>query len=146
MLSREDRCRAVPAFPATSIRSSPGSRQSIPLPSLDAGSSPRSKAATARNVRRASPNDSRTPASDARLLDRDIAADPHYAARQDIITVDDPTIGPVKQPAVHPRLSATPGRVERGAPKLDEHNREIYAGLLGLSDAELADLQARRII
>ena len=26
----------------------------------------------------------------------DIAADPHYAAREDIVTVDDPTIGPVR--------------------------------------------------
>jgi formyl-CoA transferase len=38
----------------------------------------------------------------------DIAADPHYAAREDIVTVDDPTLGPLKHPAVYPRLSATP--------------------------------------
>src|SRR5215470_11430687 len=46
----------------------------------------------------------------------DIAADPHYAARDDIVTVDDPTIGPVRMQAVYPRLSDTPGRIERGAP------------------------------
>jgi crotonobetainyl-CoA:carnitine CoA-transferase CaiB-like acyl-CoA transferase len=76
----------------------------------------------------------------------DIAADPHYAARQDIVTVDDPTIGPVKQPAVYPRLSATPGHIARGAPKLGEHNEEIYRGLLGLTDADLAALRRERII
>jgi crotonobetainyl-CoA:carnitine CoA-transferase CaiB-like acyl-CoA transferase len=76
----------------------------------------------------------------------DIVDDPHYAARADIVTVDDPTIGPLKQPAVYPRLSATPGRIERGAPKLGEHNEEVYRGLLGLSDSEIEDLRARGVI
>jgi crotonobetainyl-CoA:carnitine CoA-transferase CaiB-like acyl-CoA transferase len=76
----------------------------------------------------------------------DIAADPHYAARGDIVTVDDPTIGPVKQPAVYPRLSATPGRIARGAPRLGEHNDEIYAGLLGLSAEEMESLRADGVI
>ncbi|HVN83532.1 MAG TPA: CoA transferase [Candidatus Binatia bacterium] len=76
----------------------------------------------------------------------DIAADPHYAARADIVTVDDPTIGPVRMQAVYPRLSETPGRIQRGAPKLGEHNREIYGALLRLSDAEIAQLEHDRII
>jgi len=76
----------------------------------------------------------------------DIAADPHYAAREDIVTVDDPTIGPTRMQAVYPRLSGTPGRIERGAPKLGEHNREIYGSLLGLSDDEIAALRADGVI
>ena len=76
----------------------------------------------------------------------DIAADPHYAAREDITTVDDPTIGPVRMQAVYPRFSATPGRVERGAPRLGEHNDEVYRGLLGLGDAELAELRQSKIV
>ncbi|MGH7785856.1 MAG: CaiB/BaiF CoA transferase family protein [Candidatus Binatia bacterium] len=76
----------------------------------------------------------------------DIAADPHYAARQDIVTVDDPTAGPLKQPAVYPRLSATPGRVQRGAPLLGEHNDEVYGDLLGLSPDEIALLRGERVI
>jgi len=76
----------------------------------------------------------------------DIFADPHYAARRDIVTVDDPTIGPVRMQAVYPRLSETPGRVPRGAPMLGEHNREVYGELLGLDDAALADLHAQGII
>ena len=76
----------------------------------------------------------------------DIAADPHYAAREDIVTVDDPTIGPIRMQAVYPRLSGTPGRIARGAPKLGEHNREIYGSLLGLSDDELAALQAEGVV
>ena len=76
----------------------------------------------------------------------DIAADPHYAAREDIVTVDDPTLGPIKQPAVYPRLSATPGAVRRAAPTLGEHNAEVYGGLLGLSAEELERLRADGVI
>ncbi|HSP98980.1 MAG TPA: CoA transferase [Candidatus Dormibacteraeota bacterium] len=76
----------------------------------------------------------------------DIAADPHYAARQDIVTVDDPTLGPLKHPAVYPRLSATPGAIRRGAPRLGEHNEEVYGGLLGLSAEEIAQLATDGVI
>jgi crotonobetainyl-CoA:carnitine CoA-transferase CaiB-like acyl-CoA transferase len=76
----------------------------------------------------------------------DIAADPHYAARGDIVTVDDPTIGPLKQPAVYPRLSATPGSIRSGAPKLGAHNDEVYGALLGLSAEEIATLRSDRVI
>ncbi len=76
----------------------------------------------------------------------DIAADPHYAARDDIVTVDDPTIGPVKMAAVYPRLAATPGRITRGAPRLGEHNAEIYGDVLGMSAEEIASLRADGVI
>jgi formyl-CoA transferase len=76
----------------------------------------------------------------------DIAADPHYAAREDIVTVDDPTIGPTRMQAVYPRFSATPGRVQRGAPKLGEHNEEIYGALLGMSAVELDQLRGEKVI
>jgi len=76
----------------------------------------------------------------------DIFADPHYAARQDIVSVDDPTIGPVRMQGVYPRLSETPGRVRRGAPKLGEHNDEVYGTLLGLSAAEIGTLRTQGII
>jgi len=76
----------------------------------------------------------------------DIAADPHYAAREDIVSVDDPVIGPVRMQAVYPRLSETPGRVQRGAPRLGEHNDEVYGSLLGLSADEMASLKAAGVI
>jgi crotonobetainyl-CoA:carnitine CoA-transferase CaiB-like acyl-CoA transferase len=76
----------------------------------------------------------------------DLAADPHYAAREDIVTVDDPTIGPVKMQAVYPRFSATPGTIRRGAPKLGEHNEEIYRGRLGLSAEELEELRREKVV
>src|SRR5215467_12763375 len=60
----------------------------------------------------------------------DIFADPHVAARGDIATVDDPVIGPVRMQGVYPRFSGTPPDPPRGAPRLGEHNEEVYRGLL----------------
>lgn len=76
----------------------------------------------------------------------DIFADVHYRERESLITVDDPVIGPVRMQAVYPRLSETPGRVSRGAPKLGEHNDEVYGGLLQLSVAERERLRALGVI
>ena len=76
----------------------------------------------------------------------DIFADPHYAARDDIVSVDDPVVGPLRMQAVYPRLSHTPGRIQRGAPRLGEHNDEVYSSLLGLGAEEIASLRADGVI
>jgi len=76
----------------------------------------------------------------------DVFADPHIAARGALATVDDPTIGPLRMQGVYPRFSRTPGRIRRGAPRLGEHNEEIYQGLLGLSADDLAALRADGVI
>jgi crotonobetainyl-CoA:carnitine CoA-transferase CaiB-like acyl-CoA transferase len=76
----------------------------------------------------------------------DIFADPHMTARGDLVSVDDPVIGPVRQQAPFPRLTNHPTPVPAGAPRLGEHNHEVWCGLLGLSDAELADLVGRGVV
>jgi crotonobetainyl-CoA:carnitine CoA-transferase CaiB-like acyl-CoA transferase len=76
----------------------------------------------------------------------DIFADPHYAARNNIVTVDDPTIGTIRMQGVYPRLSATPGRITRGAPCLGEHNEEIYGQLLGMTAEEILALREAAVI
>jgi len=76
----------------------------------------------------------------------DIFADPHMAARGDLVSVDDPVIGPVRQQAPFPRLARHPTPVPTGAPRLGEHNREVWCGLVGLSDAELAQLIERGVV
>lgn len=76
----------------------------------------------------------------------DIAEDPHYEARGSIATVDDPVIGPVKQPAPTPKLSRTPGRIYNAAPAKGEHNQEIYGGWLGMSDDDITRLCEQGII
>ena len=76
----------------------------------------------------------------------DIFTDPHVAARGDIVSVDDPVLGAVRMQGVYPRFSETPGDVPRGAPRLGEHNEEIYQGLLGLSPGELEALRSDGVI
>jgi crotonobetainyl-CoA:carnitine CoA-transferase CaiB-like acyl-CoA transferase len=76
----------------------------------------------------------------------DIFADPHMDARGDLVAVDDPVIGPVRQQAPFPRLGRHRTPVPTGAPRLGEHNREVWCDLLGLSDDELAGLTERGVV
>ena len=76
----------------------------------------------------------------------DIFADPHMTARGDLVSIDDPVIGPVRQQAPFPRLSKHPTPVPAGAPRLGEHNHEVWCDLVGLSDAELAELSERGVL
>ncbi len=76
----------------------------------------------------------------------DIFNDPHMSARGDLVSVDDPVIGPVRQQAPFPRLRRHPTPVPRGAPRLGEHNREVWCDVVGLSEDELSDLMSRGVI
>jgi crotonobetainyl-CoA:carnitine CoA-transferase CaiB-like acyl-CoA transferase len=72
----------------------------------------------------------------------DIFADPHMAARGDLVTVDDPVLGPVRQQAPYPRVGGDPPPAPAGAPRLGEHTREVLAERLGLTDADLDRIAA----
>jgi formyl-CoA transferase len=75
-----------------------------------------------------------------------IFEDPHYAARENIATVEDEELGPLRMQNVVPKLSATPGRIEHAAPAKGAHNREIYGELLGCDDDELSRLADEGVI
>jgi len=77
---------------------------------------------------------------------RDIALDPHFAARHDLVSVIDPVLGPLLQQAPYPRLMGDAPRVPEGAPVLGAHNHEVWCGLVGLAQAELEELQAKGIV
>ena len=62
----------------------------------------------------------------------DIFADPHMAARGDLVTVDDPVAGPLRQQAPFPRFVGEPVQVPTGAPALGEHTDEVLTEWLGL--------------
>ncbi|MCI0344306.1 MAG: CoA transferase, partial [Chloroflexi bacterium] len=72
----------------------------------------------------------------------DIFADPHVAARGDLVTVDDPVLGPVRQQAPFPRFVGERPAAPAGAPRLGEHTRETLGSILGLGDEELDRLAA----
>ena len=76
----------------------------------------------------------------------DIFADPHYAAREAIVTAEDPALGTVRMQGITPKLSETPGAVRRGAPLLGEHNAEVFGELLGLSAKAIAGLQEEGVV
>ncbi|MCX7621659.1 MAG: CoA transferase [Acidimicrobiales bacterium] len=76
----------------------------------------------------------------------DIAADEHMIARGDLITVIDPVIGAVRQQAPFPRFVGEPVPVPSGAPRLGEHNEEVWCGLVGLGPAEYRQFVASGVI
>jgi crotonobetainyl-CoA:carnitine CoA-transferase CaiB-like acyl-CoA transferase len=71
----------------------------------------------------------------------DIFADEHFGARGDIITVDDPVAGPLRQQAPFPRLVGEPVPVPSGAPRLGEHTDEVLTEWLGLSPDNIRELR-----
>jgi crotonobetainyl-CoA:carnitine CoA-transferase CaiB-like acyl-CoA transferase len=76
----------------------------------------------------------------------DICADPVYAERGDIVTVDDPDLGPVRMQAVIPQFRIAPGRLWRTGPALGADNDLVYRSWLGVSASELGELRAHGII
>lgn len=76
----------------------------------------------------------------------DIFDDPQFRARDTVTTVDHPKLGPLKMQNVIPTLTRTPGRIDHAGPELGEHNRDIYAGELGLTQAELDELAELGVI
>ena len=75
-----------------------------------------------------------------------LMADPHLAERDAFPATVHVEKG--EQRAVAPpwRFSETPTDPLRWTPDLGEHNREVFCGLLGMDEAELADLQEARIV
>jgi crotonobetainyl-CoA:carnitine CoA-transferase CaiB-like acyl-CoA transferase len=76
----------------------------------------------------------------------DIAVDPHMAARGDLVTVEDPVAGPIRQQGPAVRFVGEPTPVPGGAPRLGEHTREVLAELVGLDGAALDRLAERGVI
>ena len=75
-----------------------------------------------------------------------MVANPQVAAREMLVDVDFPGVGPVPHTGVAIKLSKTPGSIEHRAPLLGEHNEEIYCGLLGMKKNELTKLKAEGVI
>ena len=74
----------------------------------------------------------------------DIAADPHYQARDMILETTLPDGSVVKVPGIVPKLSRTPGQVDRLAPQLGEHTDEIL-DQLGIDSSTRAEWRDRGI-
>ena len=76
---------------------------------------------------------------------KDIAEDPHYRAREMIVSVTTADGLTVATPGVVPKLSLTPGAVVRRAPTLGEDTDALLAEI-GVTALQLAALRARGVV
>ena len=68
----------------------------------------------------------------------EIFKDPHFKARENIVSVEDEELGgPIRMQNVVGKLSRTPGEIRNAGPKLGSSNRSILINRLGFSEAEL---------
>lgn len=88
--------------------------------------------------------DARVPAGKVYTV-ADIAADPHFRARDMILQQRTREGYDVEVPGVVPKLSATPGTVRQAAPRLGEDTDAVLREM-GLSDQQIAQLRNKGIV
>jgi CoA:oxalate CoA-transferase len=71
---------------------------------------------------------------------------PQIVAREMIAEIDHGSLGKIKMPALPIKLSATPGMVDKPAPRLGEHTEEVLVGLLGMKRDEVVALRQRKVV
>ncbi len=76
----------------------------------------------------------------------DVFDDPHFAARNMLVSVDDPVAGPRKYARSPLHLSSAPEIPAEPAPQLGEHTQKILKDLLGYGDREIEQLQDQGVI
>jgi len=82
----------------------------------------------------------------AKVLTRtDVIADPQVLANEILLEFEHPVAGKLRQTRVPGEFEGTPTEITRGAPRLGEHNRDVFLEL-GMSEAEIAALVAEGVI
>lgn len=76
----------------------------------------------------------------------EVMSDPQVKARNMIVELEHPGLGPVPLPGVAIKLSRTQGEIKTPAPAPGEHNEEVYGRLLGLKPGDLARLKRAGVI
>ncbi len=71
--------------------------------------------------------------------------DEHLKTRKFYVELDHPEIGKIHAPRQPEMLSETPSETRR-APLIGEHNEEIFKGILGMTDDEIAELVIEEVI
>ncbi len=76
----------------------------------------------------------------------DMLADPHFKARESIVRVDDPDLGPTAMQNVFPKLSVSPGKIECTGPKLGEHTDDVLEDWVGYGKDRISALRAAHVV
>ena len=76
---------------------------------------------------------------------KDIVEDPHYRARDMILTQATREGYEVEVPGIVPKLSATPGAVRSAAPRLGD-DTDAVLGEIGYSETDIAALRGRKVV
>jgi len=76
----------------------------------------------------------------------EMVADPQVQAREMFVEREHPVYGRLKLTGSPLKMSETPGRVRTLAPMPGEHNEEIFCGLLGHSQDDLARWRAEGVV
>jgi formyl-CoA transferase len=71
--------------------------------------------------------------------------DPHVQERGIVVDTPDEDMGEVPMHAIVPRLSGTPGRLRSPAPRVGQHNHEIFSRI-GYADDRIAALAQKGVI
>jgi formyl-CoA transferase len=76
----------------------------------------------------------------------DMLADPHFKARNAIVSVPHPDFGELRMQNVAPRLSESPASIRTPSPAVGEHNEDVFLGLLGMPRARFDRLKEQKVI
>lgn len=76
----------------------------------------------------------------------DIFEDEQYAAREDIIKIEDEDVGTIKTMNTVPKFSRTPGEVEHLGPRHGQHNAEVFLDELDLDQRTYEELEREGVI
>ena len=77
----------------------------------------------------------------------EMLADPHFAAREAIVTLPHPRWGEVAMQNVFPKLSRTPGKIRSIAPQtVGQDNDSIWGNIVGLDRREMDQLRSSGVI
>ena len=79
------------------------------------------------------------------MTGEDIFNDPHYQERGLLEFVDHPSCGPYFMPGAAWKMSETPPGVRWHAPRLGEHNAQVFGELLGMDTDAIAALEAQGV-
>ncbi len=76
----------------------------------------------------------------------DLMTDPHVAAREMLIEMEDPDLGKIKYAGNPIKLSETPAQFLLRAPRLGENTDEVLSKIIGYSEDKIAEMRANQAI